>query len=127
MDNHSKIVFLILVLLQGLHSFEEYIGKLWEVFPPAEFLTSLFSKDHQTGFLIANIGIFVIGILCWLLLYSKFESFAHILIWIFIVIEIINGIGHPAWSIYQKSYTPGVFTAPLLLVTALYLVRYLYK
>jgi len=127
MDNKTKITFLILVLFQGLHSTEEYMGKLWEVFAPAKFLTGLFSEDHQTGFLIANIGIFVIGICCWLLLYSKFESVAIKVVWVFIVIEIINGIGHPLWSLYQKNYTPGVFTTPLLLVTALILVYRLDK
>ena len=125
MGNKTKITFLILVLLQGLHSVEEYIGKLWDVFPPAKYLTNLFSENNEIGFLIANVGIFIIGILCWLLLYSKFESTISIIIWIFIVIEIINGIGHPVWSIYQKGYTPGVITAPLLLVTALYLARQL--
>ena len=125
MGNKTKITFLILVLLQGLHSVEEYIGKLWDVFPPAKYLTNLFSENNEIGFLIANLGIFIIGILCWLLLYSKFESTISIIIWIFIVIEIINGIGHPVWSTYQKGYTPGVITAPLLLVTALYLARQL--
>ena len=125
MDNKTKITFLILVLLQGLHSVEEYVGKLWEVFSPAKYLTNLFSENNETGFLIANVGIFILGISCWLLLYSKFESSIRIVIWIFIVIEIINGIGHPVWSIYQKSYTPGVISAPFLLVTALYLARQL--
>ena len=125
MDNKAKITFLILVLLQGLHSVEEYVGKLWDVFPPAKYLTNLFSENNETGFLIANVGIFILGISCWLLLYSKLESTISIIIWIFIVIEIINGIGHPVWSIYQKGYTPGVISAPFLLVTALYLARQL--
>ena len=125
MDNKTKITFLVLVLLQGLHSVEEYVGKLWDVFPPAKYLTNLFSENNETGFLIANVGIFILGISCWVLLYSKFESTISIIIWIFVVIETINGIGHPVWSIYQKSYTPGVITAPFLLVTALYLARQL--
>ncbi len=60
----TKTTFLILILLQGLHSIEEYMGKLWDVFPPAKYLTSLFSKSQRTGFLIANIGIFIIGLIC---------------------------------------------------------------
>ena len=39
-----------------------------------------------------------------------------------IVIELINGIGHPLWSIVQRRYTPGAVTAPLLLVTTLVLL-----
>jgi hypothetical protein len=29
---------------------EEYIGRLWESFPPARFLTRLISQDHDRGF-----------------------------------------------------------------------------
>jgi hypothetical protein len=43
-------------------------------------------------------------------------------IWFWIVLEIINGIGHPAWTLRQGGYTPGVLTAPILLVIALYLI-----
>jgi hypothetical protein len=43
-------------------------------------------------------------------------------IWTWVATELVNGIGHPAWSLIQGSYTPGVATAPLLLVLALYLV-----
>jgi hypothetical protein len=42
-----------------------------------------------------------------------------------IVIELINGIGHPLWSIQQRSYTPGVITAPVLLILALVLLSQL--
>jgi hypothetical protein len=41
------------------------------------------------------------------------------------VIETINGVGHPLWSLRQGGYTPGVATAPLLLVLALYLAAQL--
>jgi hypothetical protein len=42
-----------------------------------------------------------------------------------VVIEFINGVGHPIWSLRQGGYTPGVATAPLLLVLALALGRQL--
>jgi hypothetical protein len=42
-----------------------------------------------------------------------------------VVIETINGIGHPFWSLRQGGYTPGVLTAPLLLVLAIHLARQL--
>jgi hypothetical protein len=40
-----------------------------------------------------------------------------------VVIELVNGVGHPLWSIVQGGYTPGVATAPVLLVLSLLLVR----
>jgi hypothetical protein len=41
------------------------------------------------------------------------------------VIEIINGIGHPLWSLHEGGYTPGLATAPVLLVLAVYLAHQL--
>ena len=38
-----------------------------------------------------------------------------------IAIETINGIGHPAWSLLQRGYTPGLLTAPILLALAVML------
>ena len=42
-----------------------------------------------------------------------------------VTIEVINGVGHPLWSLRTGGYTPGVATAPVLLVIALYLARQL--
>jgi len=47
------------------------------------------------------------------------------LVWFWIGIELINGIGHPVWSLIERRYTPGVATAPFLLVLALYLAQQL--
>lgn len=123
MNRRTKRLFLIIVLLQGLHSFEEYIGKLWENFPPATFLCGLVSKNLVTGFIIINIGLFILGIIAWLFPIRKEYQWGKILIWFWILIELMNGIGHPIWSIMQKGYTPGVITAPFLLVTAIALLR----
>ena len=127
MTKKITIAFLILVLIQALHSIEEYMGKLWEVFPPARFFCSLISNDLENGFLIANISLFVIGIVVWLIPVRKNYPVAKSFIWFWIVIEMINGIGHPAWALYEWSYTPGVITAPFLLILAIYLAREMSK
>ena len=116
-----KWVFLILVLVQGLHSLEEYFGRLWEVFPPATLLTSLVSENLEVGFLIINIGLFILGLWCWAFPILKDYTISNGLIWFWIIIEVINGIGHPLWSLYRGEYTPGVATAPILLLLAVYL------
>jgi len=66
MNQKMKWIFLILVLVQGLHSIEEYVGELWENFPPARVLCSFVSDNPATGLLIMNIGLFVLGLWCWL-------------------------------------------------------------
>jgi len=125
MNNRNKTIFLVLVLFQGFHSVEEYIGKLWNVFPPARFFTSIVSKNLEIGFLIINISLFLFGIWCWLLPVKKDYAVARGLIWFWIVIEIINGVGHPIWAIYERTYVPGVVTAPILLILSVYLARQL--
>jgi hypothetical protein len=39
--------------------------------------------------------------------------------WVWIAIELVNGVGHPLWSVVRGGYTPGVATAPILLVLAI--------
>jgi hypothetical protein len=38
-------------------------------------------------------------------------------------IELINGVGHPLWSLWEMRYTPGLATAPVLLALAIVLAR----
>ena len=121
MYRQIKILFLLLVLVQGLHSIEEYYGKLWEVFIPAKYLTSLVSNNHEIGFLVINVGLFIFGLICWFFIINNKYLHIRIFIWLWIVIEIINGIGHPLWALIENSYEPGVITAPFLLIITIYL------
>lgn len=120
--NRSEGTFLALVVAQGAHSIEEYLGRLWEGFPPARLLTGLVSEDRHVGFLVINIGLFLFGIWCFLWPVRRRWPFGKVVIGAWIVLEIINGVGHPLWSLQQGGYTPGVLTAPLLLIIALMLL-----
>jgi hypothetical protein len=107
-----------LIVLQAAHSVEEYIGRLWEVFPPARFVVSLVSSNPERGFLLANAVLICFGLWCLLWPIRKRWAAATPLAWLWVGIETINGISHPLWSIWQGGYTPGVVTAPMLLVAA---------
>ena len=110
-----------LVFTQIAHSIEEYIGRLWETFPPARFLTGMISSNRELGFIVINSALVVFGLWClWYPVYRGWPSAARF-VWFWVVLETINGVGHPAWTLRQGEYTPGVLTAPLLLVIALYL------
>jgi hypothetical protein len=110
-----------LVLAQAAHSIEEYRGRLWESFPPVRFLTGLFSSDRELVFIILNVALVAFGVWCLLWPVRRRWPSAVGLMWGWAVIETINGVGHPLWSLRQGGYTPGVITAPILLVIALYL------
>lgn len=42
-------------------------------------------------------------------------------IWVWVVVELINGAVHPAVALFRGGYFPGVATAPVLLVLAVFL------
>lgn len=117
--------FAAIVLVQAAHSVEEYVGHLWESFPPAQFLTGLVSHDREVGFIVINTSLLAFG--CWCSMWPMRYDWrsAKYLAWFWIALQIINGIGHPLWSLGQGEYTPGVITAPILLVIALHLARQL--
>ena len=120
-----KAAFGALVIAQAAHSVEEYVGRLWESFPPATFLTGLISPDRELGFIVINSTLVAFGFWCLLWPVRQEWRSAGALAWFWVVIETINGVGHPAWSIRQGGYTPGLLTAPILLVLALYLASQL--
>ena len=119
------LTFGALVLTQTAHSIEEYVGHLWESFPPARFLTSLVSSDLERAFVLLNVSLLAFGVWCFLWPLRRGWPVAASLAWFWVVIEIINGIGHPLWSVREGGYTPGLATAPVLLVLAVYLAHQL--
>jgi len=110
-----------LIIMQDAHSVEEYLGRLWESFPPARFLSGLISSDRELGFIAINTGLVLFGLWCFLYPVGRGWPSASGFLWFWILIEIVNGVGHPLWSIREGGYTPGVLTAPILLVLAVYL------
>jgi hypothetical protein len=123
MMTRLRSAFGALVLAQAAHSMEEYLGRLWESFPPARLVSSLVSKDLERGFVILNLSLVAFGLWCWLWPVRRGWPAAVPLAWGWAVLEMINGIGHPLWTLLQGRYTPGVATAPLLLALALNLAH----
>ena len=117
-----QLVFGLLILTQAAHSIEEYFGRLWESFPPAYFVAGLISGDREFGFLAGNVVLVTFGVWCFLFPVLRQWRSARGITLGWALLELINGIGHPLWSLRQGSYTPGVGTAPVLLVLAIILI-----
>jgi len=120
-----ELSFLALVLAQAAHSFEEYHGRLYDDFPPARFLSGLVSNDLTRGFVILNIAIALFGLWCFLVPIRRRWPSSAAIAWGWVIVELVNGVVHPLWSLRQLAYTPGVATAPVLFVLALNLARQL--
>ena len=127
MKSRVQTAFGALVLFQAAHSMEEYVGRLWESFPPATFVSGLVSSNRELGFVIINIALVAFALWCFLFPLRRNWPSARAFLWLWIAVEIINGFGHPIWTLRQRAYTPGVATAPILLVLALYLTSQMLK
>ena len=117
--------FLALVTTQALHSIEEYAFRLYDVFPPARFVSGLISDDRERGFVIFNVGLVAFGVWCYVWPVRRHWASAASVAWLWVCIELVNGVGHPIWSLLERGYTPGVVTALVLLPLALLLARQL--
>ena len=113
--------FAALIVTQAAHSLEEYLGRLWESFPPARFVAGLIASDLALGFIIFNVAFVAFGAWCALVPVRRNWPSASRWIWLWVVIEALNGVGHVAWSLRRGGYTPGVLTALILLGLAAYL------
>jgi hypothetical protein len=90
-------------------------------------MVGLVSSDPERGFIIINCAFVAFGFWCLLWPIRRGWPSAMFFAWLWVVIEGINGIGHMGWSVLQRAYTPGVLTAPILLVLAVYLASRLQK
>src|SRR5215831_2386004 len=121
MSQKARIAFLALVIAQAVHSIEEYVFRLYDLFAPARFVSGLISTNLQTGFLVFNLAFVAFGFWCYAVPVQERLSVAMPFLWFWIVVEILNGVGHPVISIMERSYIPGTITAPFLFIIAVYL------
>jgi hypothetical protein len=120
-----QLTFVALVITQAAHSVEEYRGHLYDVFPPARLVSGAISQNRERGFVIFNLALVTFGVWCYVWPVRERWVGAVGLVWVWVGIELLNGVGHPVWSIMRRGYTPGVLTAPVLLVLALSLAHQL--
>jgi hypothetical protein len=106
----ATIAFLALVIVQAAHSIEEYVFRLYKVFAPARFVSGLISTDLRIGFIAFNVAFITFGFWCYAVPVRKALPAAIPLMWFWVVVEILNGTGHPVISIIERAYIPGTAT-----------------
>ena len=117
----SRWAFLALILAQAAHSIEEYVFRLFDVFAPARFVSSLVSSDLAVGFALVNAGLVLFGLWCYAARMRPDQPSARAFAGFWTVLEFANGIGHCALALSRGGYFPGVATAPMLLGLSTYL------
>ena len=121
MSPRSRWAFLALILAQAAHSIEEYVFRLFDVFAPARFVSSLVSNDVAVGFALANGGLVLFGLWCYVARVRPGHPSGPVFAWSWTVLEFANGIGHSVLALARGVYFPGVATAPVLLGVSTYL------
>jgi hypothetical protein len=81
----------------------------------------------EFGFLIINVSLFAFGVFSWIIIARKDNIASQILIWFFIILEFINGIGHPIWALSEMDYIPGLVSSLIILFLDINLTRQIIK
>ncbi len=110
--------FLLLILSQALHSVEEFYFSLWEVLAPARMVSGLVSEDLPFGFAVVNSTVVLFGLWCYLFPVRRSAPGARVIMWIWVVVELGNCIGHTLLAIGANGYFPGLYTTPALFVAS---------
>jgi hypothetical protein len=90
-------------------------------------VTGLVSEDRHSAFVVLNVLIVTLGLWCFFWPIRRGWRSARTIAWIWVIVETLNGIGHTLWSGANLSYTPGLATAPLLILSAVMLARELQR
>ena len=125
MNSRIKTAFLVMVLLQGIHSVEEYIFKLYEVFPPMQFIYQDAPESARLAFITFNLLLFLFGLACFFYDVRPAGNGAKTVIWIWIAIQLATLAAHVIWAILIGGYNPGLATAPLFVPVVIYLIYWL--
>jgi len=121
MDSRIQVTFLALVLVQIAHSVEEYVFRFYAVFPPARLLERLSPGLARPGFVVLNTLVAVFGLWCFFSSVRPGTRSARDWIWIWVAVELFNGVAHPVWAVAARGYVPGLVTSTLLLTLATHL------
>lgn len=115
-------LFATLVTTQALHSVEETMFRLYELLPHIRWADEYMPRGALTLFIAANTLFVCFGIWCYWARVEPRAASAGFFISLWAIVELLNGILHPAWSMIAGTYIPGTVTAPVLLILAVWLL-----
>jgi len=114
-------MFLLLVILQAIHSVEEFIFRFYERFPPMRFLYQNVPHLAKPAFAISNALLVLIGLVCFYYWVQPARKGATVVVWIWITIESLNVVAHIVWAALIGGYNPGLVTGLLFVPVLIYL------
>ena len=116
-----------MILLQAIHSVEEYIFKLYEVFPPMQAAYRNTPELSQAAFITFNLLLLLFGLFCFFYWVQPARKGARVVVWVWIVIQTATFAAHLVWAILIGGYNPGLATAPLFVPIVVYQLYWLQR
>ena len=121
MNNKIRAAFLILILLQALHSTEEFTFKFYDVFPPMVRLYRDAPQLAKPAFVVFNVLLLLTGLICLFVWVWPGRRGARTVVWIWVGGETFNALAHSAWAILAGRYNPGLLTGIGFVPVVLYI------
>ena len=122
MDGRIPPAFLSLVILQAVHSAEEFIFRFYERFPPMRLVYQDAPALAKPAFAISNALLLLAGLVCFYYWVRPAGERARAVVWVWIILESVNVIAHFAWAVMIGGYNPGLATVILFVPVLIYLV-----
>jgi hypothetical protein len=122
MNGRISTAFLLLIILQAIHSVEEFIFGFYEKFPPMRALYREAPHLAKPAFAIANALLILVGLICYYYWVRPVRERARSVVWAWIILESVNVIAHFMWAILIRGYNPGLATVILFAPVLIYLI-----
>jgi hypothetical protein len=126
MNNRIRIAFSFLIVLQALHSIEEFVFKFYERFPPMVFLYRNAPSLASPAFIVFNSILVSAGFISLFYWVWPARRGAKTVVWVWVGIETFNVVAHCVWAIVIRGYNPGLVTGVVFVPVLTYLI-YLMK
>jgi hypothetical protein len=127
MQQNARNAFLALIVAQAVHSIEEYAFGLWRLLVPQGPAIGALGDARAAGFAVANVLVVAFGVWCYICRVRADRASATRWMWLWVLVEFSNGVVHTLLGIIRGSYFPGLATAPVLLVLAVFLAVQLFR
>ena len=121
MNRNIQTMFLLLVILQAIHSAEEFIFRLYERLPPMKLLYQNAPYLAKPAFVIFNASLILIGLACFYYWVQPARKGARVVVWAWVILESLNVAAHLLWASIIGGYVPGLWTAALFIPVLIYL------
>jgi|SRR5215213_3529631 len=121
MNRRIPPAFLSLVILQAIHSAEEFIFGFYEKFPPMRVIYQAAPLLAKPAFATSNALLLLAGLVCFYYWVRPSGRGARAVVWVWVVLESVNVIAHSVWAFLIGGYNPGLATAILFVPVLIYL------